>query len=206
MGASIVVAIITATATVFASYMTVKTSQSRIFSPYQNEYLERQIFEFLAPMDKILTFHVATDWGDIRGELKFLIEENYALVPPMVLSECVPLLPSMEISDGQFLKLKTVVASVYHWTRKEVGHSFDSSKIKKEFVPVKEAIQTVKTTFVTLFASFAVFATLAAVTVLKIWSVPERDFEQLKARLVVCFAVLVLYLCGVLSVRIIRKK
>lgn len=161
MESSIIAALIAATATILTTLLTVKATRSRVFSPYQKDFVERQIFELLAPMDKLMTFHAFENWSDIRLHLKSLVEQNYALVPPLVLSELVPLLLLEEISNKQFLKLQAVISSAYNWARKEVGHSYDGSKIQKGAAPISKEREIRRL----IFSSFLIVCMTYAISI-----------------------------------------
>lgn len=194
-------AIIAATASILTCLLGAKVGKARIFSPYQKEYLERQVFEFLAPIDKLLTFGTAKDWATIRSGVMSLIEENYALTPPLVLSECFPLLSYEKISEEQFIKLRTVVSSIYNWTRREIGHSYDRSKIKKEFAPTNETVEKVEL----FYFAFVIFVTFFSGILLWLSFVPDEKLEQAKTGVVIILVLVILYLCWVLLIRMFRK-
>lgn len=202
METSIVTAIIAATATVLASLLTVRANRSRIFSPYKKEFMEALVFNFLAPMDKIMTFHAAQDWSDIRFDLKYLIDTNYALVPPQILSECTPLLSSEEIADEQFHKLRTIVASFYNWTKREIGCPYDHSKLKKEYVPVDEMLEKMKI----LFAVLVVFATIFFAVLFLFNAIPENRVEEIKRGIIINLILWSLYFGWIFLIGMFRKK
>lgn len=105
-----------------------------------------------------MTFHTFRDWGDIRQDLKSLVEQNYALVPPLILSELIPLLSFEEISNKQFLELQAGVSSAYNWARKKVGHPYDDSKIQKGATPISKEHELQKTIFSSFLIVIVVYA------------------------------------------------
>ncbi len=163
MYVDIIIAAITSAVTILTALITMQKNQIRLFLPYQGQFMEQQIFELLAPMDKILTLHTVDDWKLIKIELKSLIEEKYVFVPSLILSICTPLLSKKKISYEQFLELKSAVSSMYNWEKKEMRFSYNQSQIIEDLIPITLRDKRVNTVFLLSFSILSILATILAV-------------------------------------------
>ena len=168
MNTTIIAAMIPAIVTIFVTIINIIANKTGLFYPYKKEFLEQQISELLAPMDKIMTFYTAGDWEKIRIEFKSLIEDKYILAPSLIVSTFHPLLLQDKITNEQFMELKSIVSSIYNWTRKAAGYTYDDSKIRRKFSNNKRDVHIESCLILFILAIFYLCLIVAAAFFIKI--------------------------------------
>lgn len=136
MDSSVLSAIITGAFTAFCTFVGHVVGQRNAATLSKKQIRERQLTNVLAPMDKLLSFSPCDDASDVLIRFGCIIEENYRDTPSAIIEEYKRLRRIRNVTFGQLQTLIVMVSSFYNWTKKALGYSFDSRKIRQEYTPI----------------------------------------------------------------------
>lgn len=144
MDSVIISALIAAIASIATCLIGLHSGATELVSPPTRKLLDAQLLGLLAPVHKLLTFHDDNNWVSVCPLIRDLIDQHYALTPPLLLSKYQALASQDAPSETAVREFRTIVSSLYNWTRKKLGYPFDSSQIRKEFTPTHDQNQTIR--------------------------------------------------------------
>lgn len=101
----------------------------------QKQILETQLSCVLEPIEKLFNFSQPRGPLEPLNSLVNIVSANYKLVPQEIVREMNALRKKQQLSEADFLKLKTVVSSYYNWTCKTLGYPYDRHQIRLEYTP-----------------------------------------------------------------------
>lgn len=133
-------------------------------SPTTRRIREEQLQNLYAPLERTLNLNTSSDIRGTLAQLQIIISENIVLVPPVILNKFLEISAADNPTGADISELRKVVSSFFNWTRKSAGYPYDSSVIKRDWIPTSARNSVIGTVIV--LAGLLLWAVCAFVTLM----------------------------------------
>lgn len=123
------------------------------------ELRKAQVSNLLGPIDMRLSFSGCETPVELLKSITEIVEKNYDLTPEIIKNAICDLSSKKHLSRSDFDYLAEIVASLYNWTKKQIGYPYAPQKIVKKYRPAGLNAEKIKMVFLLTLLAISPFPT-----------------------------------------------